>query len=119
VVSLNNPTSTKVFHKNSYCAMSKIFQILLLVSLGLTVIGCQSDNDLNSMDKKVEKLIKRMTLDEKIGQLMQRNGDHPNLSELIRQGRVGSVLNEVNREAVLEIQRIAVEESRFGIPIII
>lgn len=99
--------------------MNKVFQIFALVSVALTVTACQSHNDLNLNNKRVEYMIKEMTLDEKIGQLLQANGDHPKLSELIREGWVGSVLNEVNREAVLEIQRIAVEESRLGIPILL
>jgi beta-glucosidase len=99
--------------------MNKIFKILLLVSLYLFISACQSDKNSDKIDKQIDKLITSMTLDEKVGQLMQRNADVPNLADLIRQGRVGSVLNEVNRETVYKIQRIAVEESRLGIPLLI
>jgi beta-glucosidase len=60
-----------------------------------------------------------MTLDEKIGQLVQIVGVNDHNEEFIRDGKVGSILfgddgpDEVNR-----IQRIAVEESRLGIPLI-
>jgi beta-glucosidase len=60
-----------------------------------------------------------MTLEEKIGQLCQVNGGSHDLHEAVRQGRVGSVLNEVNLDEVNELQRIAVQETRLGIPLLI
>jgi beta-glucosidase len=64
-----------------------------------------------------------MTLAEKIGQLSQVNapgGVIPDdFAEAVRIGRVGSILNEVDPEVVNAIQRIAVEESRLGIPLIV
>ena len=63
-----------------------------------------------------------MTLAEKIGQLVQINasgGQLPDaLKERLRQGRLGSMLNEIVPAASQEIQRIAVEESRLGIPLL-
>lgn len=68
-------------------------------------------------------LIARMTLDEKVGQLHQVNGrgGHvpDDLAREVRDGRVGSILNEVDVRAVNELQRIAVEESRLGVPLIL
>lgn len=60
-----------------------------------------------------------MTLVEKIGQMTQVNGGSWNLDQAIREGKVGSVLNEVNVDTVNEIQRLAMEESRLGIPMLI
>ena len=64
-----------------------------------------------------------MTLTEKIGQMCQLNGDDGGISEhlagRVRGGTVGSILNEVNVEIVNELQRIAVQESRLGIPLLI
>lgn len=71
---------------------------------------------------RVDDLIGKMTLREKIGQMTQfagQGGIPHNLKEAIRQGLVGSILNQVGIETLNEIQRIAVEESRLGIPIII
>ena len=60
-----------------------------------------------------------MTLDEKIGQLVQIVGVDEYREELIRQGKVGSLLfGDDGPEEVNRIQRIAVEESRSGIPLI-
>ena len=41
-----------------------------------------------------------MTLEEKIGQLAQVNGDFHDLHDAIREGRIGSVLNEVDVEKI-------------------
>jgi beta-glucosidase len=68
-------------------------------------------------------ILDRMTMEEKIGQMSQFFGHTEHISEhlanSIRQGRVGSVLNEVRLHTVNELQRLAVEESRLGIPLLI
>ncbi len=99
--------------------MNKIFRVLLLLSVALFVLTCKSTNENSSIDSKVNALVRRMTLDEKIGQLMQKNGDHPNLNQLVEEGKVGSVINQVNPEVVLKLQKTAVEKSRLGIPLLI
>jgi beta-glucosidase len=75
------------------------------------------------VDRRVESLLSRMTLEEKVGQMSLANaGDsyiHADLAEALRAGRVGGVLNEVHRGTVSELQRLAVEESRLGIPLLI
>ena len=71
------------------------------------------------MDNQIDVLLARMTLQEKIGQLIQKNGDHPGLEQHIREGKVGSVLNQVDPKSVSGIQNIAVGESRLGIPLLI
>jgi beta-glucosidase len=71
---------------------------------------------------RVNELLDRMTLQEKIGQMSQfanRKKITNDFREAIQQGKVGSVLNEVNADTLRELQRIAREESRLGIPIII
>jgi beta-glucosidase len=64
-----------------------------------------------------------MTLDEKIGQMCQEDpgffGSPEALKEAVKDGRLGSVLNLFGAKEVNEIQRIAVEESRLGIPLIV
>ena len=74
------------------------------------------------IDKQVEELLAKMTLSEKIGQMVQINDFDGVISDEIRQklreGKIGSMLNEIVPEANLEIQRIASEESRLGIPLI-
>jgi beta-glucosidase len=64
-----------------------------------------------------------MTLAEKIGQMCQfdaSNGDAPDyLADGLRAGRVGSVLNVADVNTVNALQRVAVEESRLGIPLLV
>ena len=61
-----------------------------------------------------------MTLSEKIGQMNQLTGTglSDDMKGLIKEGNIGSILNELDPVVVNELQRIAVEESRLGIPII-
>jgi len=75
------------------------------------------------IDRRVAALLDRMSLEEKIGQMSLVNAGesyiHDDLAEGLRAGRVGGVLNEVDVGTVNELQRIAVEESRLGIPLLI
>jgi beta-glucosidase len=75
------------------------------------------------VEARVSALLGKMTVAEKIGQMSQLNGadgEIPDgLREAIRRGRVGSILNEVDVGVVNEMQRIAVEESRLGIPLLV
>jgi beta-glucosidase len=75
----------------------------------------------NRFDDEVGALLERMTLEEKIGQMSQVQaavGHIPDeLRSAVAAGRIGSILNEVDVEVVNELQRIAVEDSRLGIPL--
>jgi beta-glucosidase len=73
----------------------------------------------NSAEERARDLVAQMTLAEKIGQMSQFNGGGDDLRQLTREGRGGSVLNEVNVEEINELQRIAMQESRLGIPLLI
>jgi beta-glucosidase len=74
------------------------------------------------IDKRAEDLLAQMTLREKIGQMVlaaDSGGTIPDdLKQGLREGRIGSMLNVTVPEISLEIQRIAVRESRLGIPLI-
>lgn len=77
-------------------------------------------NPNTQIEHKVDSLLTLMSLQEKIGQMNQlRPWDFDELAERIRKGEVGSVLNVVDPEKVNKIQKIAVEESRLGIPILV
>lgn len=75
----------------------------------------------DTVEQRVESLLSQMTLQEKIGQLNQLSigGFNHGTAGQVRAGMVGSVLNEVNPKVLNRYQKIAVEESRLGIPIII
>ncbi|MCD6288922.1 MAG: glycoside hydrolase family 3 C-terminal domain-containing protein, partial [Anaerolineae bacterium] len=72
----------------------------------------------NTIESRSNELLARMTLEEKIGQMAQLNGAERGYEERIRQGQVGSFLNVVDVETYNRYQRIAMEESRLGIPLI-
>jgi beta-glucosidase len=76
-----------------------------------------------ALEQRVSALLARMTLAEKIGQMNQVNAGEGvavgSLREGIRAGHIGAVLNAIDPEAVDEMQRIAVEESRLGIPLLV
>ena len=72
------------------------------------------------IEQKIEALLSKMTLEEKIGQMNQISsyGNIEDMSGLIKKGEIGSVLNEVDPVRVNALQRVAVEESRLGIPLL-
>ena len=96
----------------------KIKFLIIILSI-LTFHACTKNQ--SEEDKKVEQLLSKMTLEEKIGQMNQLSYDVVNieLEESIKKGNVGSLLNIVDPQRINELQKIAVEESRLGIPLII
>lgn len=73
------------------------------------------------VERQIDQLLAKMTLAEKIGQMNQvsAGGDVSRYAESLRNGQVGSILNEVDPARINEFQRIAVEESRLGIPLLV
>ena len=95
--------------------------LLYAVALAASLMGCSQPQDKNTeIENKVETLLHKMTLEEKLGQMNQLSPwDFEDLAKRVRKGEVGSILNVVNPEEVNKIQKIAVEESRLGIPLIV
>jgi beta-glucosidase len=120
-----------------------LFKISIFVLTGI-LFSCNESNksDLTtsnkisekynaSIESKVDSLLKLMTLEEKIGQMNQyngfwdvtgptpKNGDAAKKYEHLKKGWVGSMLNVTGVKEVKALQKIAVEETRLGIPLII
>lgn len=74
---------------------------------------------MDSIEDRIEDMLARMTLREKIGQMVQVSGTTDVNRDLVKQGMAGSLFNEVEPEKISEFQRISVEETRLGIPLII
>ncbi len=76
-----------------------------------------------AIEQRVRALLDTMSLEEKVGQLNQVQCTGPNVVEdlapAIREGRIGSVINVVDRDAINAMQHIAVHETRLGIPLLI
>src|SRR5689334_23133121 len=77
----------------------------------------------SNVEQKIEALLARMTLEEKLGQLQQLDGEangnyRPEHLDLVRKGMLGSTLNVRGAQRTNELQRIAVEQSRLKIPVL-
>lgn len=76
----------------------------------------------SEVNQRVEALLAKMSLDEKIGQLNQISGavfsPGPKAEDVIRKGGAGSVLWLNNTRRFNELQKVAVEESPSGIPLL-
>ncbi len=104
--------------------MRRLLQVFLAC---MAVVGCmQAQNKDAKMDKFIDDLMGKMTLEEKIGQLnLPSSGDittgqakSSNIAEKIKKGQVGGLFNIKGVEKIKDVQRIAVEESRLKIPLI-
>lgn len=99
------------------------FKTLSACFLIFSVASCTQVPDAQdkAIESKIETLLSQMTLQEKIGQMNQISayGNIEDMSVIIKKGEVGSILNEVDPVRVNALQRVAVEESRLGIPLLI
>lgn len=94
-------------------------------ALGLLSLSATAQDA--AMDKFVDDLMSRMTLEEKIGQLnLQVAGDittgqaqDTQVAGLIKAGKMGGVFNLKGVEKIRELQKMAVEQSRMGIPLLV
>lgn len=106
--------------------MKKIITTLALCAAAFTMMSCGSDKSSGDkkMDKFIDDLMSKMTVEEKIGQLNLSGGDVPGvlsgaqgIDDLIKMGYLTATgwtdLDELRR-----LQALAVEESRMGIPML-
>ena len=94
--------------------MKRLIPIIALFAL----VSCQPQDPI---EKQIDHLLSQMTLEEKIGQMNQLD---PSWSAeekeaQICEGLVGSIFNIVNPQEVNRLQRMAVEETRLGIPLLV
>lgn len=104
--------------------MKDIIRTIIALSLLACFASCTSNSKEPKdrvLEGKIEKLLSQMTLEEKIGQMNQitSSGNIEEMSTSIKKGEIGSILNEVSASRVNALQRVAVEESRHGIPLLI
>ena len=100
--------------------MKKLLTVLFLVT---GFIGFAQQK---SIDQRVEELMEKMTLEEKIGQLNQYTGDNtvtgpltinPNKQQEIKEGKIGSMLNVIGWKYTRQYQELAMQ-SRLKIPLL-
>jgi len=114
--------------------MKQTQKLLLLALFSLGTAQAQKKKTMDKkqeIEQKVTQLMAKMTLDEKVGQMNQYNGfwdvtgpspkegNAATKYEHLRKGWVGSMLTVRGVEQVRAVQKIAVEETRLGIPLII
>ena len=96
---------------------------ITLLFLMFTILRAQ-----DKIELKIDSLLSQMTLEEKAGQLVQYSGSFDTGTktqkpregdeELLRQGKIGSFLNLIGAKEIKRVQKISVEESRLGIPLL-
>ena len=99
-------------------------RVFFTIALCAALASC-SDRK-SEMDVYIDDLMSKMTVDEKIGQMnLPVAGDivtgqakSSNISERIQKGEVGGLFNLKGAAKIEEVQRIAVEQSRLGIPLL-
>lgn len=110
--------------------MKKHLLLFLFVLSIVVTMGCQphfeksTKYSVPSMAKQIDALLGKMTLEEKVGQMSQHSNPFDDQSarfdieDETRKGNVGSFLNFADVTKRNKLQKIAVEESRLGIPLI-
>ena len=96
--------------------MKRILNAIMLISV-LALASCSMESK-SDIDKKVDELLSKMTLHEKVGQMNQLSGGAW-LVDQAAKGEVGSILNCVDPAEINAVQKAAVEQSRLGIPILV
>ena len=97
---------------------TSVFRVTVLSVLWMAVCSCAHKSD---EERFVEELLSRMTLEEKIGQMNQLDPSYDSEAKeaLIREGKVGAILNGIGAKEVNRLQHMAVEETRLGIPLLV
>ena len=105
--------------------MNKKYFLLILLAL-LLPLGLHAQKPPQDMDRFLDNLLKRMTLEEKIGQLnLPVTGEittgqakSSDIATKIKRGEVGGLFNLKGVDKIRDVQRLAVENSRLGIPLL-
>ena len=107
-------------------AHTLLYVCLALVASGVSHPGWAQTPGTRRAERFVDSLLGRMTLDEKVGQLTMTPADGGQTGprapaggeQQVRDGKIGSFLSFWGAAATRDLQRIAVEESRLGIPLL-
>lgn len=108
--------------------MKRFAPLVLIIGM----LACQPSTTTikSANDQKVDSLLALMTLEEKVGQLNMYNGtweftgpvpaddNSQEKAEMIKRGQVGAMLNVLTAQGTYEAQKLAVENSRLGIPLL-
>src|SRR5215831_5879022 len=103
--------------------LARLLIVLLVTAHCLITPAAPVVTQRNDIESRINALLAKMTLEEKLGQLQQLDGEstgafRPEHVELVRKGLLGSTLNVRGAARSNQLQRVAVEESRLKIPLI-
>ncbi len=107
--------------------MKKLILALLIIPIVLALVNCSKVSTPQSeRDHFVDSLMSKMTMDEKIGQLTLYTSDwsvtgptlNPNYEKDVKSGKCGNIFNALTVKYITKLQKIAVEETRLGIPLL-
>jgi len=125
----------RLFHRKTLAnSQFQVFLLSLVLLVATVVARSSARSKPNSLittagpqtDSRVASLLQKMTVEEKIGQLVQYSAGQPtgpgtgrsDYEDMIARGRVGSLFNVVDPHQINTYQHIAVEKSRLHIPIL-
>jgi beta-glucosidase len=99
------------------------FALLVFCVFSLFLFSSAHSQGPRNVEQRVNALLAQMTLEEKLGQLQQLDGEgngnfRPEHLELIRKGLLGSTLNVRGAQRTNQVQRVAMNESRLKIPVL-
>jgi beta-glucosidase len=103
--------------------LSKLCTLILALALILCAVPNSAQQRPANSERRINALLARMTLAEKLGQLQQLDGEangnfRPEHRDLASKGLLGSTLNVRGTQRTNELQHIAMEESRLKIPLL-
>ena len=113
-----------------YLNKTHIYKLVFLLLFTLLKFSCKDNKNLNYSNTdysfKVDSIMSLMTLKEKIGQMTLYSGDWDktgpvisnNNIKFLKEGSLGAMFNVFSANKTRELQRIAVEETRLGIPLL-
>ena len=107
-----------------------IYKLVFFLLFTLLIFSCKDNKNLNysktDYSFKVDSIMSLMTLKEKIGQMTLYSGDWDKTGPVIsnnnikylKEGSLGAMFNVYSAKKTKELQKIAVEETRLGIPLL-
>lgn len=103
--------------------LSRLCTLVLALALILCAVPNSAQQRPANRERRINALLARMTLAEKLGQLQQLDGEgngkfRPEHLDLIRRGLLGSTLNVRGAQRTNQLQHVAMEESRLKIPVL-
>jgi beta-glucosidase len=102
---------------------ARLTSLLLALALVFSILPVAAQNRQPDIERRINALLARMTLAEKLGQLQQLDGEgngnfRPEHLDLVRKGLLGSTLNVRGVARTNQLQHVAVDESRLKIPLL-